>query len=145
MSQDTTRGKWDISWHWCTWYSHTEQNTVVDNGKEAQDTFGPLQLLGFQAQLLVAGHCHIGPVDHDLGASPGEQGRDRETFPGRSVTVLIKSERNKRKTVCGLFKTHQCTTLLHWVAFSFTFMTGEGNKIRNTHWLTKCVSVFSLK
>lgn len=57
----------------CTWYSHTEQDAVVDDRDEAQDTFGPLQLLGFRAQLLVAGRRHIGPVDHDHGASPGRQ------------------------------------------------------------------------
>lgn len=56
----------------CTWYSDAEQNAVVDDGNETQDTFGLLQLLGFQAQLLVAGRRHIGPVDHDLGGSPGE-------------------------------------------------------------------------
>lgn len=69
---EVSESMFDMFGHQCTWYSHTEQSTVVDNRDEAQDTFGPLQLLRFQAQLLVAGHCHIGPVDHDLGASPRE-------------------------------------------------------------------------
>lgn len=56
----------------CTWYSHTQQNTVVDDRNEAQDTFGLLQLLGFQAQLVEAGLGQVGPADHDLGASLGE-------------------------------------------------------------------------
>lgn len=60
-----------LIWVQHTWHSHTEQDAVVDNGDEAQDTFGPLQLLGFQARILLAGRRHIGPVDHDLGASPG--------------------------------------------------------------------------
>lgn len=56
----------------CTWHSHAQQDAVVDDRDEAQDTFGLLQLLGFQAQLPVAGRRHIGPVDHDLDASPGQ-------------------------------------------------------------------------
>lgn len=64
----------------CTWYSDAEQNAVVDDWDEAQDAFGLLQLLGFQAQLLAAIHRHIGPVDHDLGSSTGEWNGDREIF-----------------------------------------------------------------
>lgn len=68
----------------CTWYSHTEQDTVVDDRNEAQDTFGLLQLLRFQAQLHVAWRRHIGPADHDLGPSLGGKRR-----PKREMRVQV--------------------------------------------------------
>lgn len=49
-----------------TWHPHAEQDTVVDDGDEAQDTCGPLQLLRFPA----AGCCGVGPVCHDLSPLP---------------------------------------------------------------------------
>lgn len=53
-----------------TWDAHTQQDAVVDDGEEAQDALGPLQLLGLQAQPPLAGRRHIGPLDHDLHPSP---------------------------------------------------------------------------
>ena len=50
----------------CTWYSHTEEGAVVDHREEAQDTFGPMDLLRLQAVLWVADHRHIRPINHDL-------------------------------------------------------------------------------
>lgn len=99
----------------CTWYSDAEQNAVVDDGNETQDTFGLLQLLGFQAQLLVAGRRHIGPVDHDLGGSPGEV-KKRELclqLISKESFTNIRSLRHK-KQVQSTFSAH--LGLMHFIS-----------------------------